>query len=241
MSVNACYRQLPWNSGEIWHKVLDVKRPAIMCLVLGVFVGTATGQDTVAQPKATNHFNWDWRRVQELDTKDSILRSKRLSPAERTVLVDAIAAQLRPSMGDLEIRSERELRQVAMETRITLRDLNGDGNPEVIAQGAGMKSGCSATGNCPCWIFKRVNSRYSILLSGQAQTFTVQPTKTRGFHDIVLGLHASAFEAELTVYKFDGTSYRDTACYDANWTYLGTDGESHHLHTPQITACGAAE
>jgi hypothetical protein len=121
---------------------------------------------------------------------------------------------------------------------IKLIDLDGDGIPEVMAQEIGLKAGCGATGNCPVWIFQRSERGYSVLLHSQAQTFTIQPTKTKRFHDIVLGLHVSATEADLTEYRFEGMAYRKTGCYEAGWTYLGKDGEYHDLREPRMTPCG---
>jgi hypothetical protein len=38
--------------------------------------------------------------------------------------------------------------------------------------------------------------------------YSIQPTSSHGFHDIVLGWHMSAFEAGLEYFRFDGKSYR---------------------------------
>ncbi len=225
------------NSAPHQRTLLSMKH-AVIAIVLLVFAATSlVGQNANEQPRAAL-FHWDYKQAQELFSQQSVSKSKDLSPQERAALTSAIAAQLRPHMTDLEIGSERELREVAAATRIKLIDLDGDGIPEIMAQEIGLKAGCGATGNCPFWIFQRSKSGYSVLLHRQAQTFTIQPTKTNGFHDLVLGLHTSATEAELTEYRFDGVAYRRAACYDANWTYLGKDGEYHDLKEPRITTCG---
>ncbi len=204
----------------------------ILLLAIGV-----VGQNAQKQPSAAL-FHWDYKQAQEIFSQQSVSNSKDLSPQERSALTSAIAAQLRPRMADLEIGSERELREIAAATRIKFIDLDGDGIPEIMAQEVGLKAGCGATGNCPFWIFQRSKRGYAVLLHREAQTFTIQPTKTKGFHDVVLGLHASATEAELTEYRFDGVAYRRVGCHDANWTYLGKDGEYHDLKEPRITTCG---
>ena len=151
-----------------------------------------------------------------------------MSLADRVVLIDAVAAQ----MHDWRIGSEQQVRAVAAEMPIKLVDLNGDGTPEVIAQAAGTESGCSATGNCPFWIFQLKKDGYSVLLDGEAQIFRVQPNRTNGFHDIALSRHGSAFMSEVTEYKFDGTMYKVGACYNFQW------GDADHwFKRPLLTPC----
>jgi hypothetical protein len=134
-------------------------------------------------------------RQDELDWRVSISRLKNIESSERKRLVTVIAHALRDS-GVLEDGrvSEQQLAQVAAETRIKYVDLNGDGKTEVVAQAGGEGSGCSPTGNCPFWILHRRAQSYEILLDGEAQTFTIQRTRTKGYLDIVLSSHGSAFD-----------------------------------------------
>jgi len=81
---------------------------------------------------------------------------------------------------------------------------------------------CSPTGNCEVWIFRQAGDKYSVILNrGTVQNFTIQPTITKGFHDIVLGQQGSATEEGLTLFRFDGSAYRLAACYEAGWEVLG--------------------
>src|SRR6266702_6030456 len=130
----------------------------ILLLAIGV-----VGQNAQKQPRAAL-FHWDYKQAQEIFSQQSVSNSKDLSPQERSALTSAIAAQLRPRMADLEIGSERELREIAAATRIKFIDLDGDGIPEIMAQELGLKAGCGATGNCPFWIFQRSKRGYSVLL-----------------------------------------------------------------------------
>lgn len=182
---------------------------------------------------------WDWRKANELSWKQSISRIENLAPAERQRLIVAIARQLRSLAAGLGIGSEEEMRATATQTRIKYVDLNGDGTPEVIAQAGGEKSGCSPTGNCMFWVLYRRGGKYNILLEAEAQTFTVRSSRSINFFDIVLTRHGSAFESEVTVYKFNGSSYGECGCYTAQWARLGDDGEQHRLKEPQITPCDA--
>ncbi len=180
-------------------------------------------------------FHWDWRRS-EKNGWESLGQSQRLSAPERAELIQTLASQLRPAMSNMGIETEQELRETVARTRIKLVDLSGNGTREVAAQAVGNFS-CSPTGNCDCWIFRKRGGKYSLILHRSAtQNFTIQPTLTRGFHDLVLGQHGSATEQGLGLYRFNGAVYRRTACYDAKWQILGQDGKPRDLKEPQITS-----
>lgn len=198
-------------------------------LFLALLALTAAAQQT--EPA---ELHWDSHSWQELSWKQSISR-RDLPLPEKKRLIDAIVDLVRVQGEGV---SQKQLRETASETRITFSDLNGDGKKEVIAQGGGEKSDCSPTGNCPFWVFRRKGNGYEVILSADSkQTFTIQPTETNGFHDLVLGMHGSAFEAGLTLYKFNGSEYENVACYDATWEVRDERGEFHHLKEPRITPC----
>ncbi len=201
----------------IW-LVLAIGRPLI-----------AFEPSTLATPQ---EFHWNWKDWQELQA-DQSLRKAKLSQRQKDAILRAIAHQLRPMMSDLDIKSEDQLRKVALDTRIRMIDLDHDGIPEVVAQGM---VNCSATGNCPFWVFRRFRRGYRFLLEGEAQTFTIQPSLTNKFHDIVLSVHGSASESGLTDYRYIDGTYHDVGCYDASWTILEGD-EVRDLKEPRITPC----
>jgi hypothetical protein len=171
--------------------------------------------------QADPRFHWKWRDAQELGWKQSI-RASKLRSAKREALIEAISRQ-------------RRIKNV-LDTRIEEIDLNVDGTAEVVAQVTDEEL-CGATGNCPLWVFRWSHQQYILLLEGEAQTFTVQSSKTKGFRDLVLGLHMSASRSELTEYKFDGAAYRKSGCYEANWTFLDENGNLHELKAPRVTPC----
>jgi hypothetical protein len=195
-------------------------------LAVSLLVGVATC--AVAQG-----FHWDAKKSHELVRKDAIRFAKELSPADRTLLIRAIAAKFRSRMADLDIASEKQLLSVAADTRIELVDLDGDGTPEVLAQSWADET-CGAVGNCLFWIFKKTNTGYQSILNGGAQTFSVEDTNTNGFRDVTLGLHDSAIESRLYLYRFNDGRYRKYGCYDAKWAKeLG----GPMLKRPIITKC----
>jgi hypothetical protein len=168
-------------------------------------------------------------RIVESDGWEVISQSKILSPIARAALAKAVAG--------VGAKSEQRLQEAAGQTRIKAVDLSGKGSGEFLAQGSGLQS-CSPTGNCESWILRQNGNKYSVILHrGAAQTFAIQPTMTNGLHDVVLGMHGSATMRGLTLYRFDGTSYKRAACYDENFSILGEDGQAHSLDEPRITPC----
>lgn len=179
-------------------------------------------------------FHWDWHKV-EGDGWESISQSNAISVKERGYLISLVASQHRRSR--IEIKSEQDLQELAGQTRIKAVDLNGKGVQEFLAQSADSDL-CSPTGNCESWVFRRNGETDSVILhSSFAQTFTIQPTLTNGFHDLVLAMHGSATEQTLRLYRFDGSKYRVTACYEANWEINEKDGSIRDSKEPRITPC----
>lgn len=197
--------------------------------VIATFLMLIASSGTVAET-----FQWNWRESQELTAQRS-LRNANLPKTERESLATAFADQLRPMMADLDIASEKQLQEAALDTRIEMVDLNGDGSPEVIAQGT---PACSATGNCPLWIFQRMTHGYKLLLDGFGQTFTVQRSRTSGFREIVVATHDSATESGLIVYHYEHGVYHDVGCYQAAWSVLEGD-TARQLKEPRISPCGS--
>ena len=220
-------------------KLATVAPIALLTAVLsmGQTMQAPAGGAEATQP---DHRRWDWQRQEELSWRVSISRRRNLQPSERKRLVAVITDQLRHVASDLGMSSEGQLTQVAAETRVKYIDLNGDGKPEVIAQAGGEVSGCSPTGNCPFWILHRRGTSYEILLEGEAQTFTIQRTRTKGYSDVVLSRHGSAFESEARTYIFDGEFYRERTCDEVQWSSFDSDGKEHRLTKPRSTPCGTS-
>jgi hypothetical protein len=201
-------------------------------LLLAVWIFIEAGSCLAQNP--AKRFHWDWHKV-EKDNWDSLGQSKALTAKERAGLIKAMASQFRPFMSDMGIESEQRLREAVAQTRIKAVDLSGNGVGEFVAQSVDDRS-CSPTGNCEFWVLRQKGNKYSVILHRIAtQTFTIQPTLTNGFHDLVLGQHGSATEQELTLYRFDGSKYRRVACYLADWSLLGKDGEYHTRKEPHLT------
>lgn len=195
---------------------------------------TVKGPPAQSEEAATNAgFHWNWKNWQELSAEQS-LRKAQLPNQQKKAIASAIADEIRPMMSDLEIQSEPQLQKAALDTRVKMIDLNGDGGPEVVAQGM---VNCSATGNCPFWIFRKAKSGYELLLEGEAQTFTIQKSGANQFSDIVLARHGSYDSGDLVHYVYRNGFYHEEGCYGYYWTVLEGD-RIRELKEPRLTPCG---
>lgn len=187
----------------------------------------------VASAKPMQNFHWNWNDAQSLRPAQS-LRNAQMSAGDKSAIAKALEAEIRPYLSDAGDDSQDRLEQEALRTRIKLIDLNEDGTPEVIAQ---SMVACGASGNCPFWILQKDSSGYKLLLDDNAETFTIQTTRTNGYSDIVLALHDSAFEQTLDVYHYSGGAYKGTpGCYSATVAVL-EGGAIRKLAEPRIKAC----
>ena len=181
---------------------------------------------------AAEDLQWGWRQPEELR---QTLRHAKVNKTERAAIVKAIAYQIKLEMPDVD--SGQQLEDMALNTRVKLVDLNGDGTSEVIAQGAGLDA-CSPTGNCSFWVFQKSHSSFRLLFSGGAfQTFQIQRSKSNGFRDIVVEMHGSATESTLRLLRYSEGKYHEEGCYDANWSVLEGD-VVRDLKEPRVTPCG---
>jgi len=156
-----------------------------------------------------------------------------LSAKERTGLTGAVASQLRPFMSNLGIESEEQLREAAAQVQIKAVDLGDNGAREFLAQGVelALHSHRSAVRLAigEVWVIRLNGTKYSVILHRTAtQTFTIQPTITNGFHDLVLGQHGSANR-----HRVDSLSLRRLQVPDA-WPAMTQTGVSW-VKTANIT------
>ena len=219
-----CCRQLSWNSAAIRRKVLGMKLAWVLALVLLAPMGWAQ----IPAPKQASVFQWDWRHARYLDGTKTVGTSAKIGATDRALLLEALA---------LQFDGYTDPRERAAKTGLKLVDLNGDGVPEAICQPNGFDI-CSATGNCPLWIFQKTAAGYKLVLQANSvQNFTIQSTRTNSFLDLVLGQHESATEQDLFVFRFQDGEYHLGSCYVADWSYLGKDGEYHDSEEPRLTPC----
>jgi hypothetical protein len=121
-------------------------------------------------------------------------------------------------------------------------ELNRGGEPELRVHGLGIRL-CGAA-NCPTWIFQKDEDGYRLLLDvGSINRIEPQGSYTKGYRDLMAVLHGSAWESDLTLYKFDGEGYRRDSCYFRTYQYEDEHGTLREWKKPRVTRveCGAEE
>ena len=192
----------------------------------GIFAPLMRGVDDV---------KWDWSHPDALASKQALRRTK-VSTADRAAIAKAIANQLMPSMGGLGGRTEPELEDTALDTPVKLVDLNGDGAPEVIAQGTHEDGGCSPTGNCRFWVFQKSGGDYKPIVSLEAiQSFAIQASRMNGFNDLIVKTYVSPAESTLKLLRYNDSRYQEVSCYEADGSASG--GGGHGLKNLPQTQC----
>jgi hypothetical protein len=113
-------------------------------------------------------------------------------------------------------------------------DLNRDGEPELEIHGTG--AGICGAANCVTWIYGKSGDQYQMLLdAGSIQRIEPQKTFTKGYRDIIASMHGSAWDSDLTLYKFDGKEYRRVGCFVRTYRYEDKRGRKREWKRPQIT------
>jgi hypothetical protein len=202
---------------------------SLLTCALLLFSDNALAQANPKNPPRPQ-FHWDWHAGQELSGKDW-LENARIKKAEREAIAAAITEELKSNKEEFDLDTKESLREAVMKTRVKMIDLDGDGVPEVVAQAF---AGCSATGNCPFWIFRKTGKHYEPLLETHGQTFTIQKHSTLGYKDIVVSVHGSATQSGLMDYRYSDGQYVAAGCYNAEWEAL-EGNEVHELKGPRIT------
>jgi hypothetical protein len=194
-----------------------------------LLVPFSLGQGRAPRVEGPEHFRWSEASAHELDHKYTIRSAVGLSPRQRENLTKAVLQQLKrhKSLDSFFVgMPEQKLVELAANTRIERMDLNGDGNPEVLAQANGLGP-CGGTGNCIFWIFAMSSGGVKVLLDtfdseAGFEVIAIRPWSTNGFKDLVVGAHQSAGSRGLVWYKYAGGAYRRWRCY--NLTGQGESG-----------------
>jgi hypothetical protein len=112
------------------------------------------------------------------------------------------------SFSDAERGKERK---AIMSFRVGSIALAGDGSQQILVRGT--SSFCGATGNCSLWIVVRRAGQLRLALRTEGQLLIVRSSFSRGFHEVTIGVHDSAFVEQYTVYHWNGIQYSQVDCY----------------------------
>jgi hypothetical protein len=135
----------------------------------------------------------------------------------------------------VEVVQQLEREGVDRKLRVRRIDLNRDGHPELIVQGA-----CAVVGNCSTWVFRKGKGGYEALLrDGEAQIVKVGRRRQGGYRDLILRIHDSAFESTLVTYSFDADGkYRETKCVVVDYSLIDSSGRLRISKDAKIRPCG---
>jgi hypothetical protein len=105
-----------------------------------------------------------------------------------------------------------------------------DGGDETVVRGT--KGFCSPTGNCSMWIFTRKGGQLQLALATIGQLLIVQDSVRRGFHNIAIGMHGSAFIEQYQDYRWNGSKYEKIDCYLREYS-----ADADRSEQPAIVSC----
>lgn len=179
-------------------------------------------------------FTWEWRNQEAIGrTAPSLNNTPNLTEAERAALLEVVVKRLHKPLSDRGYDDDR-IREIASTTRLRFLDL-GEDKPVIMATSLGLEGGCDALVNCPFWIFRYRKDGYVGMLETVAASYTIQPSATGGYSDLVIARHITATENRLTLYKYQEGKYVDAGCYTATFA-APKDGE---IQNPEIALCKA--
>lgn len=103
--------------------------------------------------------------------------------------------------------------------------LSPGANVVLVEAGPGCARGGQGS-NGAMWLVRFDASKTTLLATPREDfngyVYSIEPTASKGYRDIILGWHMSAFEASLSYFRFDGKSYRRigaaTLRFDENGT-----------------------
>ncbi len=114
-------------------------------------------------------------------------------------------------------------------------DLNRDGKSETVVHGSGLHL-CSATGNCPFWIYSESEDGYKLLLEADnIQQYEFKGSSTGGYRELITRTHDSAYDSQWSLYKYDGDQYRLKECTLHSYSFIDEKGRFRERKRPQVT------
>jgi len=171
----------------------------------------------------------DWK-VKPFDLEAHLthtLADAPLTSIERDQIYRIVDEDVHDSFSDA---GREEERKVVMSLLVGSIALARDGSQQILVRGT--KDFCSPTGNCSLWILVRKAGQFRLALGTEGQVMIVRSSFARGFHDIAIGLHDSAFVEQYTVYGWDGTGYKQADCYSTEYP-----ADADRPVRPEIVGC----
>lgn len=139
-----------------------------------------------------------------------------LTTNDHAKLKRAVAQQFHDLL-NFEKLTPIQIDRVVSNARVRIVHLNRDENPQVVVQAGDLAGGCSPTGNCPIWVFKKKSYTFEAILESQGQAFQILRSSGGEYLDFVVVTHGSAFEKELWFYQYAEGKYKQTSCFTARF------------------------
>jgi hypothetical protein len=163
-------------------------------------------------------------------------------PAENTA--ETVPQKTQPPAS--ETSAAPTLQSIKQQLRASMR-IDADQDFELTSQKIDVQTGeewllvkgggeflCSATGNCPYWLFRRVSDRYQMELNlGVAQEVTVERKSKTANPVLTAKQHGSATQSGLRLYQYDGKRYKLVRCMRSD--YQDPSHPDRLLDKPRIT------
>jgi hypothetical protein len=143
----------------------------------------------------------DW--LKQLNDRETFAAAK-LTAAEKTQIIE----QVEKTSFDLPDSWESELRV----RRISLGASDG-----LIIRATRLL--CGGTGNCETWVFRRSGEKWLTLFEQEAPIasgFGFEQETSLGIRNLFTTANSSAKEEGRILFKFDGTFYRQSECFDVS-------------------------
>jgi hypothetical protein len=170
-------------------------RPALILVLMGS-LGTFPGQTDL------------WKKVGHYDPMQP-LKIYAASPAQLVMVKKALVARV--VLDNWPCAEEDE--DLEWTENLKFEELPVSVTEKIVLVEAGP--GCARGGqgsNGAMWIIRFQGDKFSFLATPEQQfngwLYSIQETSSHGFRDLVLGWHMSAFENDLSYFRFDGTCYQ---------------------------------
>jgi hypothetical protein len=142
------------------------------------------------------------------NVKIEYLGKARVSAAEKSTIVSLVFAGTSVQACTGFNRNEKEEIDAISIARTSLHP----GERNLLVQ-ASDSCNCGGTGNCSFWILRERPGGFDTLLKTiMVQNFSLEPSSSHGYKDVITYAHGSATDGELKLYQFDGKQYRKTRC-----------------------------
>jgi hypothetical protein len=148
----------------------------------------------------------------------AVLSAQPVSKKVKTIPPDVLAA-IRADIPDFSQPCFGRTKHPTLANSVRFHEIKLDknGTPALVIEGINSCI-CSPVGNCLFWIFQKRGPTYLRLLGPEDSIgYGVLPTQSHRYFDIDVTTHASAWDTDHTVFRFDGSAYGPAKCFEESY------------------------